>query len=652
MAKGPHDPRRTEHGRAGSRAIRWLLEFERPAGPPGPAIRASRHRLGPPWRSGPYSRRGIPSLSRAFSIAFAALTVAVLPSRAATPPGLIRWALPLAAALAAIAALAGGAFVFRTSGGGDDKGAGGLAQEDASSTGSAVEGAGTTGGLTGEGQERSATGSARKRCSHSSCASGSGGAIDPPVAVAFAPVRLMPIPARIASRCRQIQRRARLPLLCPTRLPRAIAAGIPTMPPPRLVVKPTGDFFGRRIAGVNIGYGAPWESSGWRAHRWRNRPCCFLHFEVFRRAHAQAAISPGARPARLGGKIGLLVEAREGSYYGGLYWANHVRFLWREQGIDYVANLHSFGEQDTERLLGQLVASLRPVDAIRTPPRRGTAVGSMPNALTTRDGSVWVASLGDGNSETRGTVYRVDTRTGRVIARGHPGPGVHGLALAGGSLWTATSTRITRLDPSTGRRQALIDVGRWPRGLAAAAGHLWVVTAAPFSKIRGALVRIDPLTGRVTGRVLLGRAPVGITGTTEAIWITDELDDELLRIDPESMRVVDRIAVGRMPTNVVSGDGAVWVANTGDGTVSRVDPQSDRTRTFRVGRAPRGLAIGAGSLWVACTGAGSVWRIGQGDRHAAVATRGLGDPLAITVTARRLWVTTNAEGRLLRLAVS
>ena len=67
-----------------------------------------------------------------------------LPSRAATPPGFIRRALPVAAALAAVAALAGGAFVLGTSGEGDDE-ASGVAQDEASDAGGgAVQGGGST----------------------------------------------------------------------------------------------------------------------------------------------------------------------------------------------------------------------------------------------------------------------------------------------------------------------------------------------------------------------------------------------------------------------------------------------------------------------------------------------------------------------------
>ena len=71
-----------------------------------------------------------------------------LPSRVAAPAGLIRRALPVAAALAAVAALAGGAFVLGTSGGGDEEGASGMAQDEASDAGGGGEAAPTEGAST------------------------------------------------------------------------------------------------------------------------------------------------------------------------------------------------------------------------------------------------------------------------------------------------------------------------------------------------------------------------------------------------------------------------------------------------------------------------------------------------------------------------
>ena len=69
-----------------------------------------------------------------------------LPSRAVTPPGFVRRVVPVAAALAAVAALAGGAFVLGTIDGGDEEGASGVAQDEASDAGGGGEFAPTTNG--------------------------------------------------------------------------------------------------------------------------------------------------------------------------------------------------------------------------------------------------------------------------------------------------------------------------------------------------------------------------------------------------------------------------------------------------------------------------------------------------------------------------
>jgi YVTN family beta-propeller protein len=477
---------------------------------------------------------------------------------------------------------------------------------------------------------------------------------DPVPPLAFEAVRLVPVSARVVASCRSIQARAGVPLLCPTLLPRA-TVGTPGLPPPALAMQPTGDFFRRPVAGVDISYGAPWEGQGWTMHRWRNRPCCFLHFDVFRRARVKKAIPKRAQRATLGGEHGLLVRAREDVYYGSeLYWANHVRFLWRERGVNWVATLHTSGEIATERLLGRLIASLRPVDAIRAPEPLGVPVGRTPNSITGHGGSIWVASLGrlsgNGAGDAYGTVYRVDPSTATVTGRVNPagGGGPRSLAVTRDAVWVATYNGVARVDPRSLKRVAFVNVGRFPRGLATAARRVWVANAYPFEK-KGSLVSIDPVRNRRVGRrIPLGRAPRTVAAGAGALWVADELEGTLTRVDPARSRLVARIKVGNMPTAVVAGAGSLWVANTGDGTVSRIDPETDRvSATLRVGLAPRALAIGAGAVWVAATGDGSVRRIDPATARVKIVRRGLVDPLGLFVVHRTLWVTTN-EGRLVR----
>ena len=110
-------------------------------------------------------------------------------------------------------------------------------------------------------------------------------------------------------------------------------------------------------------YGAPWENDV--TQLWRNRPCCFLHFDLYRRLSGPPLVPGGARPAVVGGKHGLLAPAYGlgmacGGGNRGIYFCNHVRFAWREAGKWYVATLHTFG-RGTRPLLGRLIRELRPI---------------------------------------------------------------------------------------------------------------------------------------------------------------------------------------------------------------------------------------------------------------------------------------------------
>lgn len=204
---------------------------------------------------------------------------------------------------------------------------------------------------------------------------------DPVPASALAPVRLFTTPARVLTQCRLAQASSRFPILCPARLPRPFLGwprsdrlpepSAQRLPAPEASWRSRSDlrYRKRQAGGLSIGYGAPWEpDSGpdWRLHLWRNRPCCFFHFEVFRRAEGRQHIPAGARPATLGGRRGLLKDATsyglsssENDY---LYFSNHTRFLWHQNGVAYVATLHRFGtKQETRALLGRLIRELRPV---------------------------------------------------------------------------------------------------------------------------------------------------------------------------------------------------------------------------------------------------------------------------------------------------
>lgn len=193
--------------------------------------------------------------------------------------------------------------------------------------------------------------------------------VDPPPKVAFAPARLYPLPARALTQCRL----ARAVQLCPPRLPRAWLAYRGNTPPALTSERFAARRNGNAVeAGISFTYGFPWEpDSGpdWRQHAWRNRPCCFLHFDLWHALRGKPTFPDTARPATLGGRQGDLAPAAGaglacGAGNAGVYFCNHVRFRWKQGGSWFVATLHSFGNRETTALLGRLIRELRPISTL------------------------------------------------------------------------------------------------------------------------------------------------------------------------------------------------------------------------------------------------------------------------------------------------
>jgi hypothetical protein len=194
---------------------------------------------------------------------------------------------------------------------------------------------------------------------------------DPAPKAAFAAVRLDPLPAQALEQCRL----ARAVALCPRRLPRAWIAYRGTVPPPLRAERFAAGRNGDAIeAGISFTYGAPWEPDsgpGWQPHAWRNRPCCFFHFDLWHALRGKPTFPDTTRPATLGGRRGDLAAAAGaglacGAGNAGVYFCNHVRFRWKQGGSWYVATLHSFGNRATTALLGRLIRELRPIGTLGT----------------------------------------------------------------------------------------------------------------------------------------------------------------------------------------------------------------------------------------------------------------------------------------------
>src|SRR5262249_15280722 len=126
--------------------------------------------------------------------------------------------------------------------------------------------------------------------------------------------------------------------------------------------------------------------------------------------------------------------------------------------------------------------------------RADVAVGARPVAVTTGDGSVWVANADDQ------TLSRIDETTRKEVARIGIGTDESDLAFGYGSVWVAGGNdgTLTRVDATSNVIEAKLSLGRGSElvpepvfAVAAGAGAVWAT--------RGdSIVRIDPTSNTVT----------------------------------------------------------------------------------------------------------------------------------------------------------
>jgi hypothetical protein len=184
------------------------------------------------------------------------------------------------------------------------------------------------------------------------------------------PTPLHPLPASAVAKCRRMQAEVHFAVLCPARLPlpvRGWRAGDSPAPFRSEILGSPGKPELATPYGLQFGYSAPIEpgsGSNWRRLAWHNRPCCFLHFTIFR--PGGAALPHRLRHARLGGKEGWLRSARGYGLNGTVayWWSNHTWFFWHRNRTLYAASLHYFGP-GTMPLLSRLVRELRPAESLR-----------------------------------------------------------------------------------------------------------------------------------------------------------------------------------------------------------------------------------------------------------------------------------------------
>jgi hypothetical protein len=173
------------------------------------------------------------------------------------------------------------------------------------------------------------------------------------------------VPAAVARACRQAARTTPgIVVQCPTFVPRPaprLSAKYPHLYKLRATVANTAN---RRWYDLWLMYGTP---SGERHQTYGPRR--FLHFELAAGDGGIVASQMGLRGSRrlgaatIGGHDGTLYH-QEPFPLGG-QWGDHYFFKWSQNGLNYYASVHSWGNRPAAvDLLGNVIASLKPVALI------------------------------------------------------------------------------------------------------------------------------------------------------------------------------------------------------------------------------------------------------------------------------------------------
>jgi hypothetical protein len=132
------------------------------------------------------------------------------------------------------------------------------------------------------------------------------------------------------------------------------------------------------------------------------------------------------------------------------------------------------------------------------------------------------------------------------------------MAVGDGSLWVlgdALDRRVWRLDARTGKVLATIPLAFAPRSVAVAGGAAWITDG-----LHDTVVPVDAATNRPGAPLRVGRGAAGIAADGDAVWVAGALDGTLTRVDARRRRVAATVRVGGAPREVAVGGGTVWTA--------------------------------------------------------------------------------------------
>jgi Protein kinase domain len=128
------------------------------------------------------------------------------------------------------------------------------------------------------------------------------------------------------------------------------------------------------------------------------------------------------------------------------------------------------------------------------------------------------------------------------------------VAAGEGAVWAVGGRTLWRVDARALRVVARIHLRFAPSAIDVGSGGVWLA-----DETGDAVVRIDPGSGRPTARIEAGDAPTALAVGDDAVWVANRADGTVSRVDPQRNAVEKTITIGAEPIDLVAGLGAVWV---------------------------------------------------------------------------------------------
>jgi serine/threonine protein kinase/ABC-type transport system substrate-binding protein len=230
------------------------------------------------------------------------------------------------------------------------------------------------------------------------------------------------------------------------------------------------------------------------------------------------------------------------------------------------------------------------IDRVDPATKRVTASVQLPwlpgLRLATGAGSIWL-------TEDLGShVWRIDGRSGKVIARINVGEGGvgPGIAYGAGSLWLAHGSDVLRVDPRTGQVTHRYPANSW--WLVFADGAVWAATSNT-----GIVSKIDPVDNRVVARTRLHGWLSDLSVGGGSVWVSIQTDGVIFKLNEDDLRVESSSSAGADPERLTFGAGKLWIANTAPQAVSLLDQVSGERQQLDVSAQPTTAVYHNGVVW-------------------------------------------------------